>query len=195
MAYSDYGGYGYKNGVRVEERSDAVITEQAQSVPGMYPGFAFAMQGVEEPAKLVHENPNGHVVMGDAPLYVGLYKQTTVSAWVDGQKLDLDKLAVNLPEEYFGEYGINHDRITDESGFGFDDPIEFRLPGATLFVRWTNEDNYYQYARLEQGDDVWTGWSGYGVGAGLENCGYGFSTVEREMTLLSFWPDAIKESP
>lgn len=33
---------------------------------------------------------------------------------------------------------------------------------------------------------VWTGFSGYGVGAGLEDAGYGYSTEEREDKLLKF---------
>ena len=52
MAYSDYGGYAYKNGKRVVERSDAVITDAAQSIPGMYPGFAFVAQGMD--LSLIH---------------------------------------------------------------------------------------------------------------------------------------------
>ena len=41
MAYSDYGGYGYKNGERVEDRSDAVISPEVTSIPGMYPGWGY----------------------------------------------------------------------------------------------------------------------------------------------------------
>ncbi len=35
MAYSDYGGFGYRNGEKVIERSDAVLTpEGMKSTPG-----------------------------------------------------------------------------------------------------------------------------------------------------------------
>ena len=55
-----------------------------------------------------------------------------------------------------------------------------------------DEDNYYVYARLTQPDgNVWHGWSGYGVGAGLEDAGYGFSTADRESKLRDLWPESI----
>jgi hypothetical protein len=38
---------------------------------------------------------------------------------------------------------------------------------------------------------VWHGWSGYGVGAGLEDCGYGYSTEDREDVLRALWPESI----
>ena len=80
MSYSDYGGYAYKNGVRVVERSDAVIIEKFRSVPGMYPGLAAALQGVDL-NDVRESSPNGHVVLGDSPLYVGMYKQSNINAW------------------------------------------------------------------------------------------------------------------
>ena len=67
MAYGSYGGYAFRNGESRLDRSDAVITDRAQTVPGIWPGFAFAAQGVsrEEAQKTVWENPHGHVVLGD----------------------------------------------------------------------------------------------------------------------------------
>ena len=48
MAYSDYGGYAYRNGERVDDRSDATITPDGDTygTPGSYPGFALLAAGV-----------------------------------------------------------------------------------------------------------------------------------------------------
>ena len=55
------------------------------------------------------------------------------------------------------------------------------VDGHRTTVYFREEDNHYQYVELLQPDGVvWHGWSGYGVGAGLEDCGYGFSTADRE---------------
>lgn len=203
MAYSDYGGYAYLNGVRATDRSDAVITDIVKSVPGMWPGFAFMAQGLSpnEAAKLKDENPNGHVVLGDGPLYVGLYKQSTVRVWLGGKEINLLPQGVDLPDglvsredwqgnptedaslDALGWAQKNHDRV----------PAEFAFPdGSTLSVVWTEQDNFYVYAKLAHPNgNVWAGWSGYGVGAGLEDCDYGYSTDERENDIRFIWPGAF----
>ena len=68
--------------------------------------------------------------------------------------------------------------------------IHFQLPdGYNLELRYVYDDNYYTYARLEMPNgDIWNGWSGYGVGAGLEDAGYGYSTERCEQRLYSIWP-------
>lgn len=71
-------------------------------------------------------------------------------------------------------------------------PCIFVIDGWTIEVRFTEEDNYYQYAKVTQPNGVlWHGWSGYGVGAGFEGNDYGYSTLEREETLVAMWPEAI----
>jgi hypothetical protein len=68
-------------------------------------------------------------------------------------------------------------------------PTVFAIDGHELAVHWREEDNYYVYARLQQPDGVvWHGFSGYGVGAGLEECGYGYSTPARAQVLRRLWP-------
>ena len=196
MAYSDYGGYGYRNGHRVVERSDAVITDTFESVPGMYPGFAAILQGVNPNETNRHEHPNGHVVLGDGPLYVGLYKQSNVWAWLGDRRLGSSihnvpvDLGHNLPQEFMREWGFENGDFADS---GHMEPVEFRLPGGRLFVAWRQTDNLYQLARLEQDDGtVWTGWSGYGVGAGLEGSEWHpQSEAHVDSLLTEAWPDAI----
>ena len=54
MAYSDYGGYAYLNGIHIAERSDTSIK-------------------IDSTTEI-----DGHVVLGDGPIYVVLYKQSVI---------------------------------------------------------------------------------------------------------------------
>ena len=199
MAYSDYGGYAYRNGTRVVERSDATITPEGDTygTPGSYPGFALMAQGVshEEVVKRMHW-PNGHAVLGDGPIYIVLYKQSSLLIHRGPERLDevalLKTDAAIKRWEYNGESG----RYVDTEKFKESEaPCHFEVDGWKITVYWREEDNHYQYVRVEQPDgNVWHGWSGYGVGAGLEEAGYGYSTEEREDVLTRLWPDAIRHS-
>lgn len=198
MAYSDYGGYAYRNGKRVVERSDATITPDGDTygTPGSYPGFALLSAGVDhaEVMKRV-EWPSGHAVLGDGPIYVVLYKQSWTRVFRGAEEIDVLTALDNMPPEsvrewsYGGKSGrsLNTDYFRDTGT-----PLRLRVDGWSVEARYTDEDNYYQYVKLTQPDgNVWHGWSGYGVGAGLEDCGYGFSTSDREEALVEFWPEAI----
>ena len=198
MSYSDYGGCAYRNGVQIDERSDAVITDVAESAPGVYPGFAFMAQGVpnDDISRTIHDNPHGHAVIGDGPLYVGLYKQSDVLVWLSGTKLRAEDYAVDTPDDYWSEFdGTRHFQPTRTIGVDGATRAEasFVFPeGSRLDVVWLVEDNYYQYARLVQADGTtWAGWSGYGVGPGRHEEDYGHSTPDRDTTLVSLWDDAI----
>jgi|GEM_PF-769254 len=197
MAYSDYGGYAYRNGARVEERSDFTITPDGGfGTPGSYPGFAMIAAGAtKEQVLKTMDNPRGHAVLGDGPVFVTLYKQTTTDIYRGMEKLDLTTIAkqvepgdIRTTEWNGAPYSyLDHDEMIKGSRAAI-----FEVDGCIIEVRYTHEDNYYQYVKLTQPDGtVWHGWSGYGVGAGLEDCGYGFDTGERESTLTDFWPEAI----
>ena len=54
MAYSDYGGYAYLNGIHITERSDTSIK-------------------IDSTTEI-----DGHVVLGDGPIYIVLYKQYAI---------------------------------------------------------------------------------------------------------------------
>ena len=156
-----------------------------------------ALQGIskEKAAEIRRGNPNGHVVIGDEPVYVGLYKQSTVTLWYQDQQLPLVDFAVELDAKYIGEYDgrkyIDTFAITDDPQNKNPGPVIFELPdGHELQVKWVVEDNYYVYARLQMpSGDIWHGWSGYGVGAGLEDAGYGYDTGERFDSLIRIWPE------
>lgn len=167
MAYSDYGGYAFRNGVRVEERSDFTVTpEGGFGTPGCYPGFAvLGAGGSQAQAMAVAALPSGHAVLGDGPIFVTLYKQSSVGVYrvADGVVSEIKGVPARQ----------NWDGSDDEAA-------TFEVDGHKLTIHFTEEDNFYCYAQLEQPDGVvWHGWSGYGVGAGLEEAGYGYSTPER----------------
>jgi hypothetical protein len=180
MAYSDYGGYAYRNGVRIEDRSDCTITPEGDTfgTPGSYPGFAMIEAGVElAEVKERIQWPSGHAVIGDGPIYVVLYKQSTTQLFRGPTEIDLLNAAID-PEvseyTYDGKVrryiNVDHYKSTRE-------PLVAEADGYRLTVYYEISDNHYQYAKLEQPDGtVWHGWSGYGVGAGLEDAGYGYST-------------------
>jgi hypothetical protein len=181
MAYSDYGGYAYRNGVRIEERSDAVFSNDGiKATPGMWPGF------------LLPEGRNGksyHALLGDGPVFIGMYKQSHVAVFNGPERLELIDLLGDLPVEKYGEYqGEKYLQIPD--AFTNDEaPTEFEIEGHRVEIFWRETDNYFLFARLTQPDgSVWTGFSGYGVGAGLEDAGYGSSTSDVEDLLFELFP-------
>ncbi|NEV75614.1 hypothetical protein DYI24_00790 [Rhodopseudomonas sp. BR0C11] len=189
MAYSDYGGYAYRNGERQEDRSDAVLSPDGiKSTPGMWPGWVMA------------EGRNGnsfHVILGDGPIFVSLYKQSHIAISRLGQSLNLIEIMTDKPEGAIASHDgieyISHDWFIER-----EKPCTFRVDGHLITVFWTVEDNYYQYVRLEQPDGtVWTGWSGYGVGAGLDDGSYGYSSEDRSammMELFSEFPPQLASS-
>lgn len=194
MAYSDYGGYAYRNGTRVEDRSDCTITPEGDTfgTPGMWPGFASILLNKPE----MRDWPSGHAVLGDGPIYVVLYKQTATCIYRAFELLDLvDCLDAGQEACLRGSVQDGKDtRYIDVDYWDERGPCVFHIDGCCIEVHWEQEDNYYQYARLTQPDGtVWTGFAGYGVGAGLEDAGYGYSTEDREDRLKELFPDAFAE--
>lgn len=189
MAYSDYGGYAYRNGVRIEDRSDCTISPEGDTFgsPGMWPGFAAYAVGGKDEYERRQKWPSGHAVLGDGPVYVVLYKQSYTTMHRGPEELEMVDLLSDAPAEAVLSYEhegktrryINTDHFKESEGV-----CTFKVDGYTLEVFYREEDNHYQYARFTQPDGtVWHGWSGYGVGAGLEDAGYGYSTDERDERL------------
>lgn len=187
MAYSDYGGYAYRNGVRVESRSDCTITPEGDTfgTPGMWPGFAMALAGMDaEEITKRREWPNGHAVLGDGPIFVTLYKQSSTGLYRGPIPIELIDLPGVVVEEWTDKEGVLHCWVDTDHYKNSGEPLRAEVDGWTLTVYYEITDNHYQYAELRQPDGiVWHGWSGYGVGAGLEDAGYGFSTDDCEARL------------
>ena len=179
MAYSDYGGYAYRNGIRVEERSDCVLSpEGLRSTPGQWPGWT-----IEEG----RAGGSYHAVLGDGPIFVTMYKQSSILIFNKGEEIK-----------------YSEQRRSPELLGGYKDSVYIDVPenstqwikvhGHTIEIRYEYSDNYYSYVRVIQPDEtVWLGFSGYGVGAGLEDCGYGFSTQEQEERLFAAFSKPARE--
>ena len=91
MAYSDYGGFAYRNGRKVLERCDCAIEADGRlrASPGRYPGFAAleAGRGIEEAKRISDHATMAHVVLGDTPLLLLLYKQTSARVLLAGREV------------------------------------------------------------------------------------------------------------
>ena len=78
MAYSDHGGYVYRNRERVPERSDWAPDEKGVNLgaPGDYPGFVAVLERGLSPEEYERQasGPRGHAVLGSGPIYVSLCK-------------------------------------------------------------------------------------------------------------------------
>lgn len=181
MAYSDYGGYAYKNGQRVVERGDYTLTEDGGfESPGVWPGFTAVAQGAtQEEALAVASAPTGHAVLGTGPIYVLLYKQYSISVYHNTNLLFRPFPHIH----YDGWYEEGHKRDW-QSRIDFD---KYRLE-----FRCFETDNLYIFAELTEPDgSIWTGFSGYGIGTGLEDTGYGFDTDEVAQQMKEFYPDSF----
>ena len=115
MAYSDYGGYAYRNNERVTNRSDCVFDPNGEikSTPGQWPGWTLP------------EGRNGgsyHAVLGDDPFYITLYKQSSLAIYHKGELVDhtsmIKKVRPEIIEsyEYEGktEEYIDYDKCDEE---------------------------------------------------------------------------------
>ena len=198
MAYSDYGGYAYRNGKRVETRSDATISPDGDvfGSPGMWPGFAAYAAGGKDEYDKRRDWPSGHAVLGDGPIYAVLYKQSGLSIHRGPERLDELALLKDMPPEavtnWTDQDGKLHQWLNADHFKTSEERCVFEVDGWRLDVFFRIEDNHYQYAKLTQPDgNVWHGWSGYGVGAGLEYGGHGYSTEDREAVLRELWPESI----
>lgn len=119
------------------------------------------------PGWVLPEGRNGgsyHVILGDGPIHVCLYKQSYVGVFNNGEEVETD---------------FDSDREQDH----------FEIDGWLVEVRYEYSDNYYVFVKVTQPDGtVWHGFSGYGIGSGLEDCGYGYSTRDREESLFNYFP-------
>jgi hypothetical protein len=191
MAYSDYGGYAFRNGQRVEERSDFTISPEGTGfgTPGSWPGFAMAAAGLssDEIQKRI-QWPHYHVVLGDGPIFVGLYKQSSLTVHRLSDEVDLLSIAAPGEELKSGEY--EGKRYFDSWAYkgANPDPVRFEVDGHKITAFFLEDDNHYLFVELEQPDGTkWHGWSGYGVGAGLEDAGYGYDTEVQNDRLWEFF--------
>lgn len=195
MAYSDYGGKAYRNGVWVEDRSDCVIlpSEEMFSSPGMWPGFAMLTAGAtwKQVADLTNL-PTGHAILGDGPIYLVLYKQSTVKLYRGFEEVDIISL---LDTQKAHLFSYDHDFYTyiyiDTDTYAIkQEPLIFTIDGHEITIWWTCEDNFYVYAQLRQPDGTcWQGWSGYRVGVGFNEDEEMYSSTKRDETMRELFSE------
>lgn len=186
VAYSDYGGFGYLDGTLIIDRSDVVLTpEGLKSTPGMWPGWVMN-EG--------REGGSYHVVIGDADVLVCLYKQSSFTIIHNGKTLDpVDVMAMEDKGEFTTRYaGKDNEEVwyvDTDALISAERIARFEVGEYVLEMLFEISDNHYQYARLTQPDGkVWTAFAGYGVGAGLEDGGHGYSTQKQIERLQEVFP-------
>lgn len=142
MAFYDYGGEVYRNGLEVYDRSEAI------ELVGLH-----------------------HAILGDGPVYVCLYKQSGVMIYRNGEQLDyVVMVEARHPDlvrhtKYNGYPFVDIDKCDTEERI-----IELDVDNHKIEVAYLYTDNYYVTARLTQPDGtVWVGYSGYMVGDGFDD--------------------------
>jgi hypothetical protein len=118
------------------------------------------------------------VVLGAGPVYVKMHKQCVELVTGKGDNMCLSS-----------------DRLRSTSGHSWlaytVDEYHATLVAAHEQREGDTESNYYVYAELREPDGtIWTGFSGFGVGAGLETIP-GFSTEARVKRLRWLFPDSF----
>lgn len=160
MAYGDYGGFAYRQGELVPERSDVYLLDAANAAP-------FGMWS-REAVKQAASAPEHHVLLGDGPIYLSLYKQNTVTLYRLGEEVPILSL-VGL--EWRASYStVEEEYIDTDYGEEKGVPLEFDIDGHHVTIWFVYTNNYFTFAQVEQPDGViWNGFSGYGVGAGFDD--------------------------
>jgi hypothetical protein len=112
-----------------------------------------------------------HAILGYGPIQVGMYKQNYTEFLKNGTKLQASTIKNVRCEKEFDH--IDDDWYRHNSEF-----LTCEIDGYKISIWYEVTDNYYQYAKMIEPDGtVWTGFSGYGVGNGLEDSPYhGFDT-------------------
>lgn len=187
MFYNNYGGRAFRNGKHIEGRNDAFITaEGVKSTPGHWPGWAF-----EE----AREDNSYHVLLGDGPIFVGLYKQATIAFQCLDKKIDLLETEHDIPQSCIYELeGKPYLPLTQDFFMESENPVVFKFKGYMLeiFIRLEFKEGCFIYVRLTQPDGVvWTGWNGY-TGSGHEDGNPEFSFEKHDQKLAELFSEKLK---
>lgn len=194
MAYSDYGGYAYKNGELRKDFCDVTLYKERDPDPTKHYPLFFG----ENRDKVF---PGMHVSLGDMEARLGLYKQSSFEFWLDGKELAPFEILSEQSKQEVPDYKATYTKDDGTPYLNTDAFMEAEKPAVFEFgefkaeIFWEVTDNHYQYARLTQPDgSIWTGFSGYGVGSGLEDSEYHpFSTDSNIKRLKEIFPDNISQ--
>lgn len=162
MSYSGYGGRGFRNGIHVPECSDhsAVLiglpmapagTHKYEQYKGEWHEGSDKEKGywIKEPLPTVF----GHVVLGDGPIYVELFKQSSFQIYKYGYKEP-----ILVESDYTG----SNDYQFDIDGHHID--ISLRSDENCDYI-----NNFYIFAQMIQPNGtIWSGFSGNACGGGWD---------------------------
>lgn len=168
MSYGGHGGLGYRNGELVENASDALITPDCvnHGVPGGFPPADLSVIANGDTGGAI----NGHVILGDGPVMVTLYKHTlAIYLLADGRfhEQNLMTIGVDLPDGVVIDFDdgtcmLSADRLVEDT-----DTLRFEIEGHAIEYRMIAHPRWVQHARITQPDGtVWTGFCGNEIGAG-----------------------------
>ena len=168
MGYSGYGGFGYRDGARIEMASDALITPDGinHGDPGGLPPSDLTVGANNDPASAIY----GHVVIGDGPVFMTLLKQSmSIHLLADStfHDLNLQTIGVDLPEDVLIDFGdgtcmLDADRLVECT-----ETLRFEVEGHVIEYRMIAHPQWVQHARITQPDGtVWTAFCGSEIGAG-----------------------------
>lgn len=144
MSYGAYGGFAFRNGVLVPERSDVFFKSNGElcSTPGRYPPHVC-------PELFANKREVFHVLLGDAPIFVALNKGALVTrpALIEAERWGY----IQRPGEAQNRVNIRGALLTT---LAWEDPDE---EGGDFGI----------LARLEQNGVIWSGFCGVDLGPNL----------------------------
>jgi hypothetical protein len=137
--YTDYGGYAYRNGFTMIDRSDCLVRKGALvgSTPGFWPGHRW---------KDIKPEEAWHVVLGEGPLFLGLYKGSGL-VFFNGDHLS--------PIGDLYDYQVHR----------------YEIAGQRVIAKIEQHEgrNFLLAKMIMTNNIIWSGYSGPEVGAGIKD--------------------------
>lgn len=146
MAYGNWGAFVYKNGERQRNREDNTPYKEDETQAGYWQAFG------RSDTRL---NPH-HASLGSGPFRLCAYKSSPYIFW-NGQPID------DAP------YQKGENAGTDKWYWYESDGIEGELNGYKFKATPDSDPEAVNLEVTEPDGTVWTGKSGYGMGAGYED--------------------------
>lgn len=185
MGYSGYGGVGFRDGVRIKALSDVVLTPNLDNLgrAGMIPSAPEGMDGATYQS-LKDMSITGHVVLGEGPVFLSLYKRVYFHIHVLGDdgmfreigEFDLVGAGIDLPDDLIEIEDTGPDAGRPKfdswrlSGIdGHEGIVRFNVRDHVIELRMMRDRGYALHARLIQPDGVvWSGFCGSEIGEGWD---------------------------
>jgi hypothetical protein len=158
MAYGNWGGWVYRNGVRMDAQCDATVRQVLGQAEPYVMYFEHFMKKAREGA-LEKTDRNAldemyHAIVGspEAGLIVALYKDWVAHAWVfeGGEAREVDAAGINV--DYDDEEWQKEGTVGD---------VAYR-------VNRENDPHKITVTFTGRDASAWEGWSGYGIGQRYE---------------------------